>query len=651
MKKNLPVTQVEHTYPPEERLISETDLRGIVTTANDSFCKVAGFTQAELVGQSHNVVRHPEMPQEAFADLWRTLKAGERWVGVIKNRCKNGDYYWVKAFVSPVLQDSKTVGYRSVRKRPTREEVQAAEQLYKRMAAGEKGLLDTLAANRRQASLGERLGITGQLALLAGFPTLLAIGLLGGAQAGAPAALLWVAAGAGALVTAGLARLVYGWLTHPLDDLARTVSAFERGDLGARMAVYGNSRYSDIARVMNRALDGVEVALADMGQVLGSLARGEFGRRIVATLPGELGRIKSAANRAADQIETTVDALNTQLAVLAEGQLDVHKGAGEAEGKFREAQENAAIAATRLASLLRETVASSRAMAMGDLTKPIRTEASGQLADLSSHFNSALASLSETVVNVRTNARYVAQSTGELTGAIEEIASGASDQMITVERVTSSVQASSRTVAELAASTVTAAAKSQETVETVGVGRAKMDRMVEVVKSIAASSGQISQITGVIEGIANKTNLLALNAAIEAARAGEHGRGFAVVAAEVGTLAVGSAKSAQEIAQLVRKAVEETGLATESVTAVSADMDRIEATARESSELLSRIAASMEEQRATLADIGENAHNLSLIAQSNAASTEELAASASELARLADATYREADHFKTEAAR
>ncbi|MDF2629434.1 MAG: putative aerotaxis receptor protein [Symbiobacteriaceae bacterium] len=338
MKKNLPITSVEHTYPPEERLISETDLRGIVTTANDSFCKVAGFTQEELVGQSHNLVRHPDMPQEAFADLWRTLKAGERWVGVIKNRCRNGDYYWVKAFVSPVLQDGKTVGYRSVRKLPTRDEVRAAELLYKRIAAGEQGLLDTLAANRKQANLGERLGITGQLALLAGFPLLLALGLLAGALAGAPALLLWGLAGLGALLTVGLAWRLFGWLTQPLDDLARAVSAFEQGDLGARVKVYGNSRYSAIGRVMNRALDGVEVALADMGQVLGSLARGEFGRRIVATLPGELGRVKTAANRAADQIETTVDALNTQLAVLAEGQLDVHQGAGEAEGKFREAR-------------------------------------------------------------------------------------------------------------------------------------------------------------------------------------------------------------------------------------------------------------------------------------------------------------------------
>ncbi|HLN60292.1 MAG TPA: PAS domain-containing protein, partial [Symbiobacteriaceae bacterium] len=204
MKRNLPVTQVERDYGAGERLISETDLRGIVTTANTSFCEVAGFTQEELVGKSHNLVRHPDVPPEAFADLWRTIKAGERWVGVLKNRCENGDHYWVKAFVSPVLQEGRPVRYRSVRKKPTREEIREAEALYKRMAAGEKGVLDTLGAQQKRVSRLERIGIHGQLALIVGWPLLLGLGLLAGATAGAPLSLLWGVAVVGALVTIGL---------------------------------------------------------------------------------------------------------------------------------------------------------------------------------------------------------------------------------------------------------------------------------------------------------------------------------------------------------------------------------------------------------------------------------------------------------------
>ncbi len=651
MKVNLPVTNTERDYVPEERLISETDLRGIITTANSSFCQVAGFTEEELVGKSHNLVRHPDMPPEAFADLWRTLKAGERWAGLVKNRCKNGDFYWVKAFVSPVVQDGKTMRYRSVRKKPTRDEIRAAEALYQRMRGGEQGLLDTLGAFEKQIGPGQRLGINRQLALVTGWPLLLALGLLAGAAVGIPAAALWGLMIVGALLAIGLAWLVRGWLTRPLDDLARVIGAFEQGDLSARVEVNGRSQFAAIARTMNRALDGVEVAMSDMGQMLEGLARGELGRRIVSTLPGDLGRVKTAANRAADQIETTVDALNEQLATLAEGRLDVttQVTGSVAEGKFRSAQENAATAAAQLAALLRELVASSRAMATGDLTHPIRTGAAGELAALCSHFNSALAALAETIVTVRNYAGQLASATGEVSGAIEEIAAGAGTQMSTVEQVTSSVQASAQTISEIAASTVTASAKSMETVSVIYAGRAKMERMVEVVQSIVASSNHIEQINGVIEGIANRTNLLSLNAAIEAARAGENGRGFAVVATEVGKLAASAGKSAKEIAELVRQAVTQAHLAGENVTEVSSDMDRIEAVARESSDLLSRITAAMEQQRSTLANIGDHAVHLSEIAQSNGAATEQLAATATELSRIADATYRTAERFQTSA--
>ena len=95
MKINLPVTQTEQFFPDHEILISETDTRGIIKTANAAFCQVAGYSEQELVGKSHNVVRHPDMPAEAFEDLWRTVKAGKQWMGVVKNRCANGDYYWV----------------------------------------------------------------------------------------------------------------------------------------------------------------------------------------------------------------------------------------------------------------------------------------------------------------------------------------------------------------------------------------------------------------------------------------------------------------------------------------------------------------------------------------------------------------------------
>lgn len=649
MKKNLPVTQVERDYHAEERLISETDTRGILLTANASFCQVAGFTHEELVGKNHNLVRHPDMPPEAFADLWRTIKVGERWTGVIKNRCKNGDHYWVKAFVSPVMRDGQIVRYRSVRKKPTRAEIQEAERLYQRIWAGEKGLLDTLAANKKRVRLGDRLGFIGQLSMAVGWPILLSVMIVIAAAMGAPTAILAGMAGIGAVITVWIAMLVYRGFTEPLDEFARAISAFEQGDLAARVELYGDSRLGGIAKVMNRALDGVEVALADMSQVLSSLARGEFGRRVVTTLPGELDRIKMAANRATEQIELTVNALIAQVGALADGELESHKQieVGSVEGKFREAQENVATAAARLSMLLREIIESSRSMATGNLTHPIRTEAAGELALLCEHFNIALDSLAQTVAVMRTNAQHVAQASQEISGAIEEIAAGAGTQVSTIELFTAAVQEQGTTIGEITAATRTASLRANETVGTISAGRAKMGQMVEVIRSIAGSSEQISRITGVIEEIAQQTNLLSLNAAIEAARAGHEGRGFAVVAAEVGKLAASTGRSAQEIAGLVQKAVTEVHHAVDQVSAVSADMDHIEAAARASSELLNRTAEAMEQQRATLATINDHGSRLSRIGQSNAAATEELTAAASELARIAAATYQEADKFRT----
>lgn len=129
MKINLPVTQNEVAYPRGHYLVSKTDLKGTITHANDAFVEISGYSRLELIGKSHNIVRHPDMPPEAFADLWRTVKNGLPWHGVVKNRCKNGDYYWVKAFVVPVRKSGQTVGYMSVRTEPARELVSEAVTL------------------------------------------------------------------------------------------------------------------------------------------------------------------------------------------------------------------------------------------------------------------------------------------------------------------------------------------------------------------------------------------------------------------------------------------------------------------------------------------------------------------------------------------
>ena len=146
MKNNQPVTQREITFPASQRLISATNAKGVIAYCNDEFVEVSGFSREELIGSPHNIVRHPDMPEAVFAHMWSYLKDGKSWMGIIKNRCRNGDYYWVNAYVTPILENGKITGYESVRVKPEPEQVRRATALYERLRHG-----------RRPASTARRL--------------------------------------------------------------------------------------------------------------------------------------------------------------------------------------------------------------------------------------------------------------------------------------------------------------------------------------------------------------------------------------------------------------------------------------------------------------------------------------------------------------
>lgn len=139
MKNNQPVTSVEYVLKDSDSIVSKTDLKGVITYINEDFLRISGFEEDELIGASHNIVRHPDMPVEAFADLWASLKANRPWTGFVKNRCKNGDFYWVKANATPIYEDGKCVGYMSVRSKPSRADVAAHENVYAMFRNSQQG--------------------------------------------------------------------------------------------------------------------------------------------------------------------------------------------------------------------------------------------------------------------------------------------------------------------------------------------------------------------------------------------------------------------------------------------------------------------------------------------------------------------------------
>lgn len=123
----------ERTFSPISTLVSVTDLKGVIQYCNRDFVEISGYSEQELINSNHHIVRHGDMPKAAFADLWATIQADKPWQGMVKNLCKNGDYYWVDAYVTPVFEEGKKIGYQSVRSCPTREQISAAETLYKEL--------------------------------------------------------------------------------------------------------------------------------------------------------------------------------------------------------------------------------------------------------------------------------------------------------------------------------------------------------------------------------------------------------------------------------------------------------------------------------------------------------------------------------------
>lgn len=139
--KNAFISQKEVPFTAGKVLISKTDTKGIITYVNDEFVAISGYTREELIGKSHNIVRHPDMPPQAFEWLWDTLKQGLPWRGLVKNRCKSGDHYWVRATVAPIIENNQITGYVSVRQPPTRAQVSEAEALYRELNQSEKKIV------------------------------------------------------------------------------------------------------------------------------------------------------------------------------------------------------------------------------------------------------------------------------------------------------------------------------------------------------------------------------------------------------------------------------------------------------------------------------------------------------------------------------
>jgi aerotaxis receptor len=264
MKMNLPVTGREFDYDAGQMLVSTTDLKGRIAHANDAFVAVSGFTREEILGKAHNIVRHPDMPPAAFADMWTTIQSGQPWTGLVKNRRKNGDHYWVRANVTPVMSKGVVTGFLSVRVKPSRADVDAAETLYREMREDRaKGVTMVNGKLRPTGLRGTvagwlRWGVSGRVGVSS------ALAALGPLVAAALGLGPWVVAGLAVACAGILAAWLIATLARPIGEVQQAVWRLAAADLSVRLDSGREDELGDIARGLSQMALNLTAVVTDV---------------------------------------------------------------------------------------------------------------------------------------------------------------------------------------------------------------------------------------------------------------------------------------------------------------------------------------------------------------------------------------------------
>ena len=342
MKTNLPITQVEVPFPKGRYIVSRTDLKGIITYANDTFIDVSGFTREELIGKNHNLVRHPDMPPAAFAYLWDTLNAGRPWRGTVKNRCKNSDFYWVDAMVVPVRKNNETIGYMSVRTAPSREQIAGAEALYRQLKETKASVPQPSA----WASISLRTKLSGTvLWLLAAQIIGAAVDQLGSSMGLSAAAITHVlqvlgvtsiGAGIWLLVLQSQVMTIVGRIIGRLDHIAQ-------GDMTDAIPLHRVDelgKLNDSLVTMQTHLKAMMAEIAEAAELVGDNAsvlsnEMEQTRKVADLQAGAVGRIAAAVEQLATSVHEIADSAE-QATQVVEGSRTL---LNETSGRMTESQQ------------------------------------------------------------------------------------------------------------------------------------------------------------------------------------------------------------------------------------------------------------------------------------------------------------------------
>ncbi|HMV63749.1 MAG TPA: PAS domain-containing methyl-accepting chemotaxis protein [Rhodocyclaceae bacterium] len=688
MRANLPVTPDEYHLPPGAAIISRTDVQGTIIDCNEEFVRASGFERMELIGQPHNMVRHPDMPEEAFRDMWATLKRGRPWSGVVKNRRKNGGFYWVRANVTPLMDGA---GYMSVRVAPSRVDVQAAEALYARMRKDRSVRLH----EGQVARTGPLLRVTRRLMR----PWRRSVGAR--VMSGNAVLLLLLALTAwwasGVIHSSGVDGDRFGRIVQGKDlladilpppayiiesylvaremrdqqgaelDAARSRLLKLKQEYDERHAVW---QAADLPPELRKAL--LEEADAPVAPFY-ALATGDY---YAALRDGNAARAQEALNtlqglygaqrKAIDAVVNGTNRWND--ALVGESRDFVTEARTRLGGATALALAVAVVfSALAIRSVVKPLAAVGRAadeIARGNLLCELPQAGEDEIGILVARLALMRNNLHEIAAALRQEAANLKGSLVQMREAAQVSATRAEEQSSYAGALAAAIEELSVSIDHINDNTIRAHGLSADARDGAVEGgqimvsvsdeisrmSASTQEVVGTMQALEAFAADITKVVDVVSGIADQTNLLALNAAIEAARAGEAGRGFAVVADEVRKLAERTGNSTREITTMVEKVIDGTSKAVADMDANVGGVASVAERARSAGESVTTISgssvavlAAMEEiklglgeQSVAAREIASRVEQIASVSEANAATASQMRETSRRMAGLAE---------------